>query len=380
MTRTYKDNFTLDGRLKVVPGVTKAKVANIAELLTKHQAGNRMATATLTEALTTSDAIFNLAHLATINFLPNYDDVPRQWSNIAGTREVPDFKPVTLFSLNTSWTDGDGVSSVLNSVADHGVAPIIPEGTNYPTAYIHGDTVQGASVVKRGFKTDWTLEAQINGDLNVIDSLPTEMLRVSLDTEEYDVFGALLTQVGATSRLDGGVTPTGATVPVNAPLSRDALIQALIEQGQRKLNNRYAVVSGGNNLLVAPGQGIFANFILNQTFATAQDGSIVLNMNYNPLTSITVIESQFVTGTNWYLIPKKGSTRRPVIERLSLRAYGTPQLFVENRTGNYLGGAVVSPFEGSFVNDCITLKLRQFGGAVVWDDGISIVYSTGAGV
>lgn len=384
MAREYKDNFTLDGRVEVVPGVTKRKVAAVQDLTERHLRGDRIASATLHEALTTSDAIFSAAHLATLNFLPNYDEAPREWRTIAGTRQVPDFRPATLYSLNRSWTDGNGDSNVLSNGAGgtrHG-APEIPEGTAYPYAYISGQNAQGGSVTKKGLKTDWTLEARINDGIGVLDTLPNELNEVALDTEEEEVFLALtgFVRANATTQLDGGLIPTGTTVAANAPFSRDALIRAQIELAERVINGRKVRVTGGYNVLVPTGQGIFAQFVLNQTFAEVKDGNFVLNIEgYNPLAGITVVETDYLTGTEWILMPKPGATRRPVLDRLTLRGYETPQLFVDNHVGIPIGASSIAPFEGSFAADVITLKLRQFGGAAVWDNGQAIIYSEGDG-
>jgi hypothetical protein len=382
--RKYKNEFTLDGRLKRGLGVSEAKVDAVKALFERHMSGDKIATATLHEALTTSDAIFNMAYLANLNFVPQYDEAPRNWTQLAGTRTVPDLKPVTLYSLSRSWTDGNGDSNVLS---EHGAAPVIPEGTAYPYAYISGEVAQGAGIVKRGFKTDWTLEARINDGLGALERLPQEMLEVSLDTEQADVYGALTTQKTAASNLDGGLVPTGATVPANAPFSRDAVIRAIIELSEREIDGRKISVTGNFNLVVPVGQAIFVNFVLNQTLNAISTNPASgtaefiyqVNNGYNPLAGVTVVESEWVTGTEWYLIPKPGTTRRPVLERLELRGYQTPQLFVENLAGSFLGGGTVSPFEGSFDADVITLKLRQFGGGVLWDGGVSIVYSEGDG-
>lgn len=377
--RTYKDNLTLDGRLKRVPGVSLTKVNAVKGLLEKHYAGDLIATATLTEALTSSDAIFNLAQLASINFVPQYDEAERNWRAIAGVRTAPDLKPVTLYTLSRNWTDGNGNSNVLS---ENGAAPVIPEGTPYPYAYISGQHAEGAAVVKRGFKTDWTLEARINDGLNSLDNLPGEMLEVSLDTEEADVWGALRTQMTAASDLNGGTNPDGAVVPDHAGLSRDALIRAKIDLAERTLDGRNITVQGGYNLIVPVGRALFADFIINQTLVQRQDDEFIYNITggYNPLTDITVVETPWFTGTEWALMPKPGALRRPVLERLNLRGYETPQLFVQNLTGNFVGGGAVSPFEGSFDADVITLKLRQFGGGVLWDGGIAVVYSNGTGI
>lgn len=382
---TYKNLFTLDGRLRPGVGVSEKKVRAVQALL-ENGKQSLIARATLQEALTTSDAIFNLAYLANLNFVDNFDKAERSWSNIAGTRTVNDLRPATLYSLNRSWTDGTSGSQVLSP---YGAAPTIPEGTAYPYAYISGDVAQGAGVTKKGFKTDWTLEARINDGLGVLDRLPQEMLEVSLDTEADEVWGALTTQAkGVLSQIDGGTLPDGTVVPSNSPLTRGALIQAQIELGNRTVNGRRIQATGGFNLIVPVGKAIYANWILNQTL-----GNIVTNSNQaagtatteyvyayngpNQLAGITVVESERVTGTEWFLLPAKGSTRRPVLERLSLRGFETPFLAVENHAGIFTGGGAVSPFEGSFDADVITLKLRQFGGGVVWDGGAGVVYSKG---
>lgn len=370
-------DLTLNGRIRVEPRVTEPKVARAKELYEGYRRGDRIAKATLSEAMSTSDAIYSVAYLANVNFLPNYDEAPRVWSQIAGRRTVNDFRPATLWSLNRSWTDGNGDSNVLSA---NGGAPTIPEGTDYPYAYITGETSEGAGVTKKGFKTDWTLEAQINDDLGVIDSLPTEMSSVALDTEEEEVLGALVAAMTSSNDLTGGTIPTGTTVAANAPLSRDALIRAKYELSQREINGRKIVVTGGFNLIVPIGQGDFAQFILNQTYAEVADGSFQLNISgYNPLAGITVVESEYVSGTVWALVPKPGATRRPVVDKLFLRGYETPQIAVDNRTGVPVGGGSISPFEGSFDRDVITLRLRAFGAGVVWDSGAGFVWSDGSG-
>jgi hypothetical protein len=388
--REYKNPFTLDGRLKVRNGVTPRKVQAVQELLEQWNGGSQIAGATLYEALTTSDAIFNIAHLANLNFVPNFDDAERNWQQIVTgpTRTVPDFKDVTLYSLNRSWTDGNGATQFLDS---HGAAPVIPEGTAYPYAYIAGEVAQGASIVKRGFKTDWTLEARINDGIGAIADLPEQMLQVSLDTEEADVWGALTTQKTSASNYLAVSIPdpllgTAISVPANAPLSRNGILGAIQQLAARTVNGRYIQVRGNAyNLVVPIGVGQAAEYILSTTLTgITSGGAATLLGTYdvsrpNPLQGISVIESEWVTGTQWYLVPKKGSTVRPILERLELRGFQTPQLFVDNHVGTAVGGGAISPFEGSFDADVITLKLRQFGGGVLWDAGVGIVYSSGAG-
>jgi hypothetical protein len=392
--REYKNPFTLDDRLRpagngVPKGVvTEKKVAAVQDLIEGYNRGDFRATANLMEALTTSDAVFNAAYLATLNFVDNYDLYDRSWEDIAGTRTVNDFRPATLYSLNRSWTDGNGSTQVLDS---HGAAPVIPEGTAYPYAYIAGDVTQGASVTKKGFKTDWTLEARINDGLGALDRLPDEMLLVASDTESAEVWGALVNQKTAASNYLTVTIPdplggTNIVVPPNAPLSRNGILGAIQQLGLRTVNGRRIQVKGNAfNLIVPIGTGLFAEYILSQVLTGITTGAATTLVGQydvtrpNPLAGITVKESEWVTGTQWYLVPKKGSTVRPILERLELRGYTTPQLFVDNHVGTFVGAGAVSPFEGSFAADVITLKLRQFGGGVLWDQGIGIVYSNGSG-
>lgn len=375
--RVYKDHFTMDGRLKAVPSVTPTKVKAIKSLVEKALNGDHIATGYLKETLSTSDAIFSYAYLTQINILPEFDRAPRTWTQIAGQRTVPDFRKPVLYSIATNWA-GPGVLSA------NGGAPVIPEGEPYPYAYISGEEAATAGIAKRGFKTDLTWETAINDLVGYLAALPGEMLRVFLDTEEEAVYSALIGGVTSTQGLAGGTTPSGATVPVNAPVGRDALIRAIFELSQRKVNGRYIQNTGGYNLLVPIGQKIFVDYILTQAFSTVQSGSgngqLVFNIQgYDPLSGITVIETPYVTGTQWYLLPKPGTTSgRPFLEILKLAGHENPEIRVENFTGTYLGGGTVPPFEGSFANDTITFRGRLPVGGVVWTPSLGL-FSNGSG-
>lgn len=387
-----KNKLTANGRIPLSNWVSPKKLAWTKEHLAKARSGDFVAEAILLEAMTTSEVPFNLAHLANLQFLPNYDEAPRAWKQVAGVREVRDFRPATLYSLSRTWTndtEGEEPSGVLGGGVPNYGAPTVPEGTTYPYAYISGEVSEGAGVKKKGFKTDWTLEARINDGLGVLDRLPEEMLEVALDTEEADVFGALLTQGrGATSQLAGGPIPlSDDSVPANSVFSREALIRALIELSERRINGRVVGTSSrGYNLVVPVGQKIFVDVILNNISHVGQNQQDALQTNiftingYNPLANVTAIESEYVTGSEWFVIPKPGGTRRPVLDRLELRGYKVPHLLVENLTGQYVGGGAANIWDGNFDADVITLKLRQFGGGTVWDQGLGLLYSDGTGV
>ena len=59
-----------------------------------------------------------------------------------------------------------------------------------------------------------------------------------------------------------------------------------------------------------------------------------------------------------------------------IRAVSMPELRVADDAGNYITGGAVNPMQGSFVNDTIQYRMRQFSGgalyvpdAVIWSDG-----------
>jgi hypothetical protein len=376
----YKNPFTLDGRAKPPANVTPKKVAEMKRLVESALGGDYIAAAHIKEAMTSTDAIFSFAYLTQINFLPQFDRIQRSWEQIAGRRTVNDFRPAVLYSMNAEW-NGPGVLGAEPSNAN-GIVPVVPEASPYPYAYMSGEESKAAGVQKRGFKTDFTFEAFVNDVLGFIQALPDEMLRIALDTEDYAVYTALVG--GATqsaSKLAGGTVPDGETVAINSPLTHNALIRAIYELSQRKVNGRFVQVNGGYNVIVPIGQRPWAEYQIATSLFQVRTGTnpqYLMTPGFTGLPDITIVESQWVTGTNWYLLPKPGTTTRPILEFAVLRGHEAPELRVENVTGNYLGGGAVSAFEGSFDNDSATFRLRQINGGILWSPEL-VVFSNGSG-
>lgn len=381
---TYKDALTLDGRLPLGAGVTRTKVLAIKELVEKTKRGNRLAAGTLVEAMTTSDAVFNFAHLVNLNVLPQFDEAPRTWTTIAGRRGLSDFRPAVLYSLFPQWDANNGT---LGDGSPRHISPVVPEGVAYPYANLRGEEYESGGIAKRGFKVGLTWEALVNDAVGFVNALPGEILNVALDTEEYEVYNALISGVGSGQQLAAQAAPVGGTAAVlaNNVLSRDALLAALEQFAARTVNGRRIVNTSGWNLVVPVGKGLGANFILNQTLGqintnpAAGTQEFVFQVNGdNPLSGISVVESEYVTGTAWYLLPKVGGFRRPVLELGTLIGNEAPELRINNATGNYVGGGVVSPFEGSFSNDSIDFRVRQVIKGLNWTPD-AIVWSEGDG-
>lgn len=388
MEKTYKNPFTRDGRLHPQAGVTKAKVKAVQGLWEAAAQGDRVAEARLMESIATSDAALNAVYLINLQTFDQFDAAPRTWSQIAGTRELPDFRPAVLTGLFGGFEGlkRDGTAAGDGQTNPAGIPPVVAEGGTYPYATLGQVEASYGRLKKRGFKVGWTWEARVNDGIGFFEQIPGEMLNTALDAEEWEVYQALLATNSSRqlAAVTAGNAFDGVAVNANSALSRRALIAAVQQLGARQVNGRNIQVNGGFNLIVGIGQGLAAQLILSGELVQQLPGSsggYVVNVTdptQGVLNSITVIESQFITAPAWYLVPKPGTVRRPVLELGRLRGETAPELRVNNLTGNYAGGGAVAPFEGSFDNDTIDMRLRYPLTGILWADNY-IVWSTGAG-
>ena len=373
----FKDILTLDGRVRTQPGVTKRKIEAVGALITGAMQGNPIAAGTLQEVMTTSDAPFSAAHLVSGELIAQFDSAPRTWSEIADVRTVPDFRPVNLYSIFGDLT-GAGVR-------EGGGAARVPEAAPYPYVTVTGKEAFYQKLAKNGAKFGITWESLVNDPAGVWSQMPGELLELALDTEEAEVYDALIQGVaaaGASVELDGGTLPDGTIVPPNAPVTPEAIWQAVLELSNRKVNGKLVGELSGYNVIVPVGRKMFLEWTLSQSILAIQDGNITFGPgDRNIFGRISIIESDKIGLTDpneWYLLPKKGAYRRPTLELLRLRGYETPELRVSNLTGSYVGGGAISPFEGSFDADTVDLRLRYVVGGALWTAD-AVVYSDGSG-
>lgn len=370
MPKDYKDQFTLDGRVKPANHMVTRQKVEAADLLVKDALqGSKIAAGKLAEVMTSSDLKFNIAHLVTVNTLPQFDDLERTWQQIAGTRTVQDFTPTRMVSTFGELT-GAGV-------ATGGGLPVVPEGAPYPYVTITGQESFYAKIQKMGAKFGFTWETSVNDIIGFLQDMPQELLGLVVDTEEREVYDALKS---ASNSLAGGTLPDSTVVPTNAPVSANAIAQAIYELETTEVNGKAVGPSStGYNVIVPIGRKRFLDYELSQSLITVQDGNLSFTGgNRDWLGSYDVIETPEVTGTNWYILPKPGGLRRPVLELGRLTGYENPELRVNNDTGTYVGGSAVSPFEGSFDNDTVDYRVRYVCGGILWDDTY-ILKSDGTG-
>lgn len=360
----YKDQFTLDGRVKPVNHlVTRRKVEAADKLLTKALRGDKIANGTLAEAFSTSDLPFQVAHLISTVTIPQFEAAERTWTQLADVRTVADFNPVRLQSLYTQ------VSG--SAVHETGGLNRVPELAPYPHITVSGEESFYQKLSKSGARFSWSWESNINDVAGFLEGIPQELISLALDTEEREVHEALVN--GTTQSLAGGTLPDGTVVKPNAKIGPEAIWQAILELQNVTVNGRKVGRASGYNVVVARGTAEFVNWKLNQEIIQIQSGLVTYGPgDRSALNGVTVVESDYVTGDDWIVIPKPGAIRRPVLELLRLRGYEAPELRVESAAGNYVGGGAVAPFEGSFDNDGLAMRIRMVAGGVMWSDKYSI--------
>lgn len=366
----YKDQFTLDGRIKPANHlVTRTKVAEADRLLQAAFRGDKISAGKLAEVHTTSDLKFNIAHLVTAIALPQFDDAVRTWNQVAGVRVVPDFGPVRLQSLFGDLT-GAGVAGAGTQGISGGL-PSIPEAAPYPYVTVTGQEAFYAKLGKLGAKFGFTWESSVNDVVGFFEQIPGELVQLALDSEEREVYEALIN--GTTNELASQTLPDGTVTDPNAAISPEAIWAAILQLQNVSINGRKVGRASGYNVVVPAGTADYVNYALNRNIIQVVDGNVV----YGPgdrtaLNNVTVVESTYVTGTNWYVLPKPGAIRRPVLELLRLRGYEAPELRVHGDTGSYVGGAAVSPFEGNFDNDTVDYRIRYVAGGVMWSSAYAL--------
>lgn len=372
----YKNQFSLDGRLRKQGGVTVETVRE-AKKLWDEARSSFAAEGKLRELFTSSDIGFSLAHLININTIPQLDkDAEEVLTGLAGERVVKDFNPVVLQSLlGSSGLEGAGID-------ESGAAAIVPEGTPYPIVTVKSDEESFFSkLAKRGFRFDFTFESAINDVLGFLDTIPGEMLEITKDTILAELFEALNS---ATQSLQGGTMLDGTTtIAPNAALSPMAVLQATTELEARTINGRKIGRVASVNVVAAPGTERKFEYDMSQIGRVIQvlDGSKVLSPDSDLLRGmpqINFIENDRMAAGTWSLYPKPGTTKRPVLERLKLRGYENPEIRVRNDQGYTPGGGKIGVFNGGFDADDMSFRYRHITGAVLWDDNW-VVKSDGTG-
>lgn len=359
--------------------------------------GSRLAQARLKEAITSDQLAPMFVKAANVKFQEYFDSYNTMWGNIATKELLTDFRPASLLSLKGDTT----TAPIDNGGYKHpvGTLPRVPELTPYPTMSYQAE---GAFITtaKHGARIQFSFESFINDEWNVISRFPKDAATLAARTEDLLVLLQLFDPIAKSLRADvfndanktkadftgvpdeftGGTGAGGVGGVKNAALSFDAIVAARFQALATIRDGHSTYVPEGFVLVTNPALAEVAkNYTLINEIRT-QVGKRT-EIKANPLKNLEVISSDLISIVGgdkaWVLLPKGGRANgKTVLAKTGMMGREAPELRIHNATGKLLGGGDVNPYEGSFDNDDVEIRIRQIAGAgLVRYDGV--IGSTG---
>lgn len=397
MAKTLLEQITREGKLDTYSAkLNDEKIIAADKILEGIRGGSNQAVVAFKEHLgcrygeaihtTGDDFVHTFAQLTNFEVNTQFEERDRTWSDAIETEEFASFKTPTSYGIRPS---ADGFERPAHEPKKPGhIVPKVPEGSPYPHFTFSGQVAESGEIHKSGGRYDLTFEKIIDDVAGLVPLIPQLITDSLLEREEYDAWQGLIDFIDIpANHLEADSTLLNETVPADSVLSRPALTVALKQARNRVIDGRKVTVSS-YNLIVPRGTKEDAEFLIN-TLGLAglqrQSGldTQIFNLTgYNPLSAIAgVVETDYLSGTQWALVPTKGSVRGPAkFYKLGrLRGHVGPELRLQNVTGNYLGGGSVAPFEGSFDTDSAAFRGRIIGGGVGWNPEYAVI-SAGTGV
>lgn len=350
--------------------------------------GDRLAQARLKEAITSDQLAPMFVKAANVRFQEYYDAHETIWDKIATKELLSDFRASSLLSLKPNST----TAPIDNGGYKHpvGTLPHVPELTPYPTMSYQAD---GAFITtaKHGARVQFSFEAFINDQWNVISRFPKDAAAIAARTEDLLVLLQLFDPEKKTLRADvfndaNKTLAKFSTVPADIrgdldithniyPLSFNAIVAARFQALATIRDGHSTYVPEGFVLVTNPALAEVAKSYTQINEIRVENGKRT-DIKANPLKDLEVVTSDLISvvgGDNaWVLLPKGGRANgKTVLAKTGMLGREAPELRIHNATGQMIGGGGVNPYEGSFDNDDIEIRIRQIAGAgLVSYDGI----------
>lgn len=356
-------------------------------------AGDRLAQARLKEAVTSDQLAPMFVKAANVRFQEYFDAHETIWDKIATKELLTDFRQASLLSLKPDAT----TAPIDNGGYQHpvGTLPHVPELTPYPTMSYSAD---GAFITtaKHGARIQFSFESFINDEWNVISRFPKDAATLAARTEDLLVLLQLFDPANKTLRNDvfNSTNKTEADftgIPneivggaggdvKNAALSFDAIVAARFQALATLRDGHSTYVPEGFVLVTNPALAEVAKGYTQINEIRVQNGKR-MDIKGNPLKDLEVVTSDLISVVGgekaWVLLPKGGRANgKTVLAKTGMLGREAPELRIHNKTGQMIGGGDVNPYEGSFDNDDVEVRIRQIAGAgIVRYDGV--IGSTG---
>lgn len=371
--------------------------ADFNNQLSEALAGDRLAQARLKEAITSDQLAPMFITAANVRFQEYFDSYNTLWGSIATKELLTDFRQASLLSLKPDSTtvpiDNGGYKHPV------GTLPHVPELTPYPTMSYQAE---GAFITtaKHGARIQFSFESFINDEWNVIARFPKDAATLAARTEDLLVLLQIFDPVTKSLRADvfndanktkadftavpdeftGGTGAGGVGGVKNAALSFDAIVSARYQALATIRDGHSTYVPEGFVLVTSPALAEVAKSYTLINEIRTQVGKRT-EIKANPLKDLDVLSSDLISVVGgekaWVLLPKGGRANgKTVLAKTGMLGREAPELRIHNKTGQMLGGGDVNPYEGSFDNDDVEIRIRQIAGAgLVRYDGI--IGSTG---
>lgn len=360
----------------------------MAELADAVIQGDRIKKEIFLERLSTVDGVFAFANLTNVQLQQQYAQTPAIWQKFAQRSVVQDFRQINWVSLDYDlglWKAEDkGV------VRAPGALPKVAEGEKYEAFSLTSSTLNFA-VEKFGAQFGWTWESFVNDPYNTVRLVPTIMLQAATDTLDANATKALFAAANSQPKLAATTATTsitGVATAVNAPLSYDALANAVAQLKQKKDTKGRPVVTDGLVLNVDPGLGPIARSILAQTLVVRRTGSgntYTETQAAPTLGNIEIVENKFLSfyagnSTTWILSPAGGAggPLGPAVLQAFLAGEEEPEIRVSGLAGYTPNGQALPFTSGSFDTDTFEMRVRTVGGAGTVN-ALPIIMSNGTG-
>lgn len=360
----------------------------MAELADAVIQGDRIKKEIFLERLSTADGVFAFANLTNVQLQQQYAQTPAIWQKFAQRSTVQDFRNINWVSLDYDlglWKAEDkGVPRA------PGALPKVAEGEKYQAFSLTSSTLNFA-VEKFGAQFGWTWESFVNDPYNTVRLVPTIMLQAATDTLDANATKALFAAANSQPKVaatTATTSVTGVATVANAPLSYDALANAVAQLKSKKDAKGRPVTVGNLVLNVDPSLVQIARSILAQTLVVRRTGSgnnFTETQAAPTLGNIEVVENKFLSfyagnSTTWILSPAggEGGPIGPAVLQAFLAGEEEPEIRVSGLAGFTPNGQALPFTSGSFDTDTFEMRVRTVGGAGSVNP-LPTILSTGTG-